>query len=311
MNTLAPLKSRNNSKKSKFFSKFFASLITIIVVSLLVFSGPAQAFSVSLGNFDDSTPTQGDTITATATIDIRGDERMAMPNPLGVFVDNNLLCTFSFSDTEVVCGNVTVRLVASSSNASLGYGYGYKYGYDESYGYYNGYTNGIYTYDIIINTTDYSAGIHSVEIRVNVKEDPFVKTYNSLERTFDVQQVEEEQEEEEDNSNSGGGCLTTWVCGDWGSCINGFRTRACEKVNPFCYAFDQEPFTTMPCSGSEEEGTEILETTENNLGINAITGAVIGALSSGAAIPIAIFVAILLLLVAIISILRRRMRVAI
>jgi len=67
----------------------------------------------------------------------------------------------------------------------------------------------------------------------------------------------------------------------------------------------------MPCSGSEEEGTEILETTENNLGINAITGAVIGALSSGAAIPIAIFVAILLLLVAIISILRRRMRVAI
>ena len=56
-------------------SKFVASILTLFVIGLLIIAGPASAFEVSIAEFDNATPTQGETVSTIATIDIASLER--------------------------------------------------------------------------------------------------------------------------------------------------------------------------------------------------------------------------------------------
>lgn len=165
-------------------TKIIAGILTLGVLVMLILAGPANAFNVSLSGFAVSNPTKGDKISTTATIEIRANERMPLPNPAGVFIDDKVACAFSINSPETICDGVTVKLISSTS--SYGYGYGYKYGYGYNYGYNQGYSNGKFTYNITIDTSKFSIGEHKVQIGINVKENPAVLGYASEERIITI-----------------------------------------------------------------------------------------------------------------------------
>jgi len=191
------------SKSGK--KQIFAAIITLAVITLLILSGPASAINLGMAEFSNTTPEKGEVISTTATIEINSNERMSMPNAVGVFVDNELACGFAINaDGSCPETGVTVTLLSTSAEngygyADYGYGYGYNYGYTYGYsnqngygyqgygyGYQQGYSNSKFTYKIEINTSYYSIGEHKIKLSVNVKPDPASQVYSSDEQTITI-----------------------------------------------------------------------------------------------------------------------------
>jgi len=183
--------------------KIIASVITLAVIALLVFAGPASAINLGLSEFSSSNPEKGEVISTTATITINSNERMSMPNPAGVFIDGDLMCAFALnSDQTCADSGITVTLISTSDangygyNADYGYGYGYNYGYNYGYsneygygytgygyGYQQGYSNSKFTYNITIDTSKYSIGERTVQLKVDVGDS---KVYSSGEQVITI-----------------------------------------------------------------------------------------------------------------------------
>ena len=161
----------------KHSTKIIAGVITLAVLTLLLFAGPARAFDVVLNGFATANPTQGDKISTTATITINSNERMIMPNPVGVYIDGSeeAFCSFNLEATSGDCDGsdgIKVELVSSTSDGKeYGYGYGYGYdmntGYGYGYDYQNGYSQGTYTYTITMDTSKFDLGDHTIQLSVD------------------------------------------------------------------------------------------------------------------------------------------------
>ncbi len=144
-----------SGKYGKKSSKFLASLVTILVIGLLLWAGPASAFSVALTGFSVSNPLVGEIISTNATVSITSLERYSnIPINLtltgGAFSSETVYCAFNAIDGSSIggdCSGVDITLV--SNNAQEGYGYGY-----QGYGYGYGYSNGTFNYNIDVNTSD-------------------------------------------------------------------------------------------------------------------------------------------------------------
>ena len=55
-------------------------------------------------------------------------------------------------------------------------------------------------------------------------------------------------------SKGGGSCLTFWVCSNWSPCLNGVRSRTCQKDKQFCYvSLNEKPNESQSCSETNSE----------------------------------------------------------
>lgn len=167
-----------NLNKKATYKKVIAGFVTFAVIMLLVLSGPASAINLGLQEFSNTSPTRGEIVTTTATIEINSNERMSMPNPAEVLIDGSQVCAFALnSDQTCADSGVSIELLSSSDasgygyNYDYGYGYGYNYGYSNGYGYgygyQQGYSNSKFTYLISINTSYYNAGEHRISLQVD------------------------------------------------------------------------------------------------------------------------------------------------
>ncbi len=172
------LKIKSHSEKKK--RRISSVILTLIIIALLIFSGPVRAVIVSITQ-DKTTYNSGDeNIVFTVDVDVETDERIPVQNlTLKVTGVTNKTCIFYPSGSAISgCGNMSitaVNVVGYGNDTLWGYGYGYYngtgygtynftnvgigYGYGYSSGYtYNGSTGGELRYNITWNITAEGAG---------------------------------------------------------------------------------------------------------------------------------------------------------
>lgn len=315
----------DKSSKTNRFSKIFGFMISLIVLGLLVLSGPAQGFNMSL-DVEDSNVEEGENIVFNVDIDINsfnGKSELLDVEYLVLEIKSNdankeIYCKFNVNGSKIEgCDDLSIEVIDNESYSyDYGYGYGYEeedylygYGYEHNFGYGYGYKGNL-KYKIIFNTENYK-GNYSSNLIMKVKNKEFNIHGDSI-------TIDSEDNDDSDDSSSGGGsssgrCYTDWECGEWSNCINSKQTRICNKINPYCYS-NENPVESKNCSQEEgnneinEDNTEGNSNESNNEGINTenqnsetragITGNVIGFGKENPGILILIFgIAVLLGLV--------------
>src|SRR3989338_1405721 len=143
---------RLNSRGKKALSKLVASVFTFSILLIIVFMGPAEAYTLSLTSSSINVDA-GAQISFEATLKIDNQELLNV----SYFVLR--LTSLNTSIPEVICNfNPDGTIIGSCpgiqiipvSSIPWGYGYGYD-GYGYGYGY--GYGTGEFKYNIIFNTT--------------------------------------------------------------------------------------------------------------------------------------------------------------
>lgn len=272
----------------KSYSKYrvLSVFLSVLILSLLLLSGPANAFILNL-EFDDNVD-KGDKVVFTANINIESGEILPVNEIILAIGDKT--CVFDSSGTMISgCSSMGIsnieKTITSSFESGNRYGYYNGYGYDFGYGY--GYSYGKLEYKITLNTQDYE-GEYKVILKADINGDLF----EGEEKTLTISS-------KTDSYSSSGGCLTSWTCGEWSECSEGKQTRICKKEISYCYApVKGKPEETMDCESQTEtqspDSQQIPETQnqekEQDTESSGITGAVIGTLGISGIIII-IFVA--------------------
>lgn len=150
--------------KKERLHKITASIITLSILSILIMSGPAQAFILGLTIFDNEVE-KGELISFTASIKIENGEYLDIKNIVlelkGIEIPISFECSFNVKG-EIIKGCEGIKIEQMSSTQ---YDYGYGYGY--------GYTNGNLVYNITLNTSYYIAGTYETYLNIFVKEKSF------------------------------------------------------------------------------------------------------------------------------------------
>ena len=155
----------NKKHKNNIIGVFF----TVLVIGLLILSGPAQAINVYLTTpnidyFDD------DIVPFTITVQINDGEFLPLSYTdliLDYGANEPLICKINNDNTINDCDFLTVTSTIKDLQGSYGYGYGYGYGYsngnygygyDFGYGYGYGYSGenngyGTITYNLIVDVS--------------------------------------------------------------------------------------------------------------------------------------------------------------
>jgi len=187
---------RVNMKKESLI-KIGVSSITVIVLFILVFSSPAQAFLIGLTT-TDSIVSKGNIINFIASLKIDSDEFVNV-DYVNLKINNSNStadCKFLLNGT-IVNGCSGITITPFTSSAEYGYGYGYIYGYETGYGYDNsnysyvddsnygyeagygynpsygygyGWNNGILKYNITLDTTNYAVGTYQTFLEVKTSD---------------------------------------------------------------------------------------------------------------------------------------------
>jgi len=166
-----------NKFSTKTKSKLISIFTTILIVSLLIISGPVSAVIVKV-DVDSSIYNNNDEIVFTVQVDIETDERLPVQNFTLKITNSsgNVIktCTFAIDGTNITaCSNLNITPintgVGAYDNSTLwGYGFGYNYsnpssgwsminatlGTDYGYGYMSGYAyNQAYGAEFMYNVT--------------------------------------------------------------------------------------------------------------------------------------------------------------
>lgn len=153
-----------NEKKNS--NKIISVFITALVIGLLVFVGPVDAYRLQLSGLKTTPYTIGEIINFLGTVEINTNERVPIQN-VSLEVNDQVICVFDVLGNSISsCEGINVDLVSNS--ASLGYGYGYNsfqqawsgnnYAHGAGnysgygYGYGQGYANGELVYNVSIQT---------------------------------------------------------------------------------------------------------------------------------------------------------------
>jgi len=165
-------------------SKIISGILTLIIIGILLFSGPAKAITLGITDISDTTPNEESTVSFLAKIDIHTNDRIPLTNITVNMKNSNAniidTCTFYLNGTELSDTNETFVIEKLHSNynysASLS-GYGYGYGYDsnsgtytninQSFGYGYGYLAG-YGYNTFNETINSGTGATTAEFIYNV-----------------------------------------------------------------------------------------------------------------------------------------------
>jgi hypothetical protein len=180
------MKGKNLRKTS---SKIFAGLISTFILGMLIISGPAQAFILSLDAEADSDGDfifdKGKKVVFTATLDIESGENLPV-DELRLVLDGPVkkVCVFDItgkakSGVNDECHGINIKKIPlpqidneyGYGNGNYGYGYGYGYGYNFGYGY--GYTEQKLEYEITIHTQKFSPGVYQPIFEVLIGDKTF------------------------------------------------------------------------------------------------------------------------------------------
>jgi hypothetical protein len=208
---------KSRHKKRYDSISIFAGILTFSVLVLLLLSGPIKALTLELGDFSNASPTQGENVSTTATIEIRTDERLEFNNiQLHINSTFNYLCKFYVNGTTISgCTGITVEQL--SDNTTYGYGYGYVNGYGYGgYGYNQGYSNGVLTYNITLDTSHFNVGDYNISLKTTINTTTFTSEVVTL--TID----------EAESSSSGGGGSTNEYKITEDQLIEGFSKKLSE-----------------------------------------------------------------------------------
>lgn len=139
--------------------------VTVLVITMLLLSGPTNAFDLTLSAVSDSTPNQGDIITFTASVEILENELVPVSN-LSINFSDGTNCVFEIDGdalTPAECAGLTI----TPDEATAVYGAGnmdfnfsstpYDYGIGAGFGYADP-DSGILSYNISLNTSLFPLG---------------------------------------------------------------------------------------------------------------------------------------------------------
>ena len=117
-------------------SKFISFGIASIVLMLLVFTGPAQAFILSL-NIQNHKFISGETVIMEVSSEPESGENLILNKfTLDIEGPTDIPCEFN-SDAEIIsgCEGISITKLDNETNKfGYSYSYGYNYGYSWSYG---------------------------------------------------------------------------------------------------------------------------------------------------------------------------------
>ena len=159
-------------KKRETLTRLISLSISFLILFILLFSGPANAFSLSL-NIPDTQVSKGGSISFIGEIDIESDENLPIDNVLLKLDGGEVVnCLFHPNGTIISgCKGISIEYLGNAS-FEYGYGYGY-YGYGYNFGYGYGYANGKLIYNFTLNTTDYLSGNYSTKLTAHINSKEF------------------------------------------------------------------------------------------------------------------------------------------
>ena len=130
--------------------KTISGVVTLLVLSVLVLAGPAQAFVSSLSVFDDSVE-KGEKIMFNAELDLEGQDVSEIDKiTLNIYGPENRSCNFDSAGNKIDgCEGMQISLISD-----FGYGYGYGYGYGGD----------LLKYKIILNSGSLEIGNYTTEL---------------------------------------------------------------------------------------------------------------------------------------------------
>lgn len=145
-----------NATKSyhKAHHKIFAAITSAFVILLLILLGPAQAYVINLTGFSNSSPQQGEQVSTTASLEIQNSETLDFNTNITLMLTGpeNASCIFSLNGTELAgCIGISIDKLSMTSGSNFGYGY---------------FTNGTFTYNITINTSQFNPGNYTIKLTV-------------------------------------------------------------------------------------------------------------------------------------------------
>ncbi len=149
---------RGKEAKAKVLSVIIPLVITIVVIGLLIISGPASAFVVNMAGFSDTTPKKGTSIASTFNVNMATNEGINVTK-IQLLRDGSSVCDFNVDGSKITtCAGITI-VNMSSSDATYGlYGYGFGYGSASS--------SSKLDYNITIDTTSYALGAYKFKLSV-------------------------------------------------------------------------------------------------------------------------------------------------
>lgn len=197
-------------------TKIIAGFFTFAILTLLIFTGPAQAFILGLVVDGDNEVAKGETITFTASIEIQSQDEYLPINYLTLEIGGKT-CNFNIKG-DVIDECKWINEIAKTSGTYGGdygygygydndnlYGYGYGYNFDFGYGYGYGYSSGLdattLTYNITIDTDYFSPKTYQAFLKANIGKDNKEKTFESKSQDINITLVVGEEYATEETFN--------------------------------------------------------------------------------------------------------------
>lgn len=162
--------------KLKINSKIIAGIITISVVAILFYTGPAAAIKLGL-EIPHTQVVLGSLINIMPSVEIESFELAQIDYiilKLNGPDDNDIECRFFPNGTAISgCDNINIELIMTNDSSNFGYGYGYRYTDSFGYGYGYGYMAGFLKYNITIDSDGLPIGNYSSELLVFIGDKTF------------------------------------------------------------------------------------------------------------------------------------------
>ena len=141
--------------------KTSAVLMSLIIIGILVISGPTQAFTLAVDSNKDFV-NKGENVTFDISIEMNSDEETSL-NTITLILDGGLVgkkeCVFDINGNKLSSCTGIVNITKIIVSDTAGYGYG-GYGYILGYGY--GLRDKKVTYKITLDTDEYSLGAYDI-----------------------------------------------------------------------------------------------------------------------------------------------------
>ena len=155
---------------------FIPILITLFIVTILIISGPAKAFDLSL-DIDEDSVEKGERVTFTSTIEITGNDSNLPISEITLIIDGPTYktCKFDVEGNKLSSceGVLEINLIENTTLYEHGNGYGYFFNNRYGFGYGYGFNEGKLTYEIILDTDSYDEGDYETELKVKMFNNTF------------------------------------------------------------------------------------------------------------------------------------------
>jgi hypothetical protein len=253
----------------RYKNQVISGVVSIALVALLVFAGPASALNFSIDGLQN-VYYRNQPVEFTATFDINSNQQVDV-NSVSLELGRpgnspnaqwSTLCVFDMHGNSISgCQHVNVTLISNSTNNGYGYGYGYGYG--------NGDRKLVYKIVIDREHPELTVKRHSVRLTADTSAGTF--------------QIRDEFTISNGNPTNPKGIQGAW--GNNGQLIQGLS---------FADEGQMAGTYTAPQTTEKDSGTVLLQVDPPATKPSGITGAVIGTLRSSSTWIVVVFIALVI-----------------